>query len=254
MRTRIVWMAAVLVLSAGAAHAQGEKGGWHPVENIPGCTVWNPDPQPGETATWSGSCVAGKVEGQGTLIWRFNKDGKAYEGRGVGTKSAGRWTGHYVYSDPNRLRFEGDENARGVIVWVNGDRYEGDFREGKRTGRGILTFGRGEWEGDRYEGDFQDGARTGRGIYTWANGDRYEGDFRDGEHHGRGTFTWATGDRYEGEFQNGDITGNGILTWRNGTRFAGTFRDSEPAGAGICTKDGRTGRCRIENDDVRWLD
>ncbi len=31
-------------------------------------------------------------------------------------------------------------------------------------------------DGDRYEGDFRDGNRHGHGVYVGANGDRYEGD------------------------------------------------------------------------------
>jgi len=41
--------------------------------------------------------------------------------------------------------------------------------------------------GGRYEGDFVDGKRTGKGTFTWANGNKYEGDFVDGKFHGKGT-------------------------------------------------------------------
>ena len=37
-----------------------------------------------------------------------------------------------------------------------------------------------------YQGDFVDGKSTGKGIYTWANGDKYEGDFVDGKSTGKG--------------------------------------------------------------------
>ncbi len=49
--------------------------------------------------------------------------------------------------------------------------------------------------GGRYEGDYIDGKRTGRGIYTWADGRRYEGDFNNGNMHGRGICTFANKDR-----------------------------------------------------------
>ena len=49
--------------------------------------------------------------------------------------------------------------------------------------------------GNRYEGDFRDDKRTGRGIFTWPDGDHYDGDFIDGKRHGRGIFTWADKDR-----------------------------------------------------------
>jgi len=33
--------------------------------------------------------------------------------------------------------------------------------------------------GDKYEGDWRDGERNGHGKYTWPNGDIYEGDWKD---------------------------------------------------------------------------
>jgi len=33
--------------------------------------------------------------------------------------------------------------------------------------------------GDRYDGEVKDGNKHGKGVYTWANGDRYDDDFTD---------------------------------------------------------------------------
>ena len=35
--------------------------------------------------------------------------------------------------------------------------------------------------GDQYEGDFKDGKISGKGVYLWKNGSTYEGLFDDGE-------------------------------------------------------------------------
>ena len=51
-----------------------------------------------------------------------------------------------------------------------------------------------------YEGDFVDGKKTGKGKYTWADGNVYEGDYVDGKKTGKGKFTWADGNVYEGDF------------------------------------------------------
>ena len=50
-------------------------------------------------------------------------------------------------------------HGRGTKTWANGDRYEGDWRDGNsRTGRGTHTWGQGsQWAGDRYEGEWRDG-------------------------------------------------------------------------------------------------
>jgi hypothetical protein len=49
--------------------------------------------------------------------------------------------------------------------------------------------------GGRYEGDFIDNKRTGRGIFNWPDGNRYEGDFINNKGTGRGILTFANGDR-----------------------------------------------------------
>jgi len=65
----------------------------------------------------------------------------------------------------------------------------------------------------RYEGDFVDGKMTGKGTYYWQDGDRYEGDFVDGVRTGKGTYYWQDGNRYEGDFLDDIRTGKGTLYW-----------------------------------------
>lgn len=48
-------------------------------------------------------------------------------------------------------------------------------------------------DGGRYEGDFVNGARTGKGISLWASGERYEGDFVNDKRHGEGTMILPRG-------------------------------------------------------------
>lgn len=81
--------------------------------------------------------------------------------------------------------------------------YRGDFRAGKKHGKGIKVMA----NGDRYEGDFDDDYRHGVGTYTWGAqtqwaGERYTGQYQRDARHGWGVFFWANGDRYEGEWKN----------------------------------------------------
>ena len=48
----------------------------------------------------------------------------------------------------------------------NGDRYEGEWKNGKIEGKGIYCRN----NGDRYEGDFKNGKREGKGILYLNNG------------------------------------------------------------------------------------
>ena len=43
---------------------------------------------------------------------------------------------------------------------IAGNKYEGDFRNGKPEGKGIMYFK----NGDRYEGDYKNGKPEGNGI------------------------------------------------------------------------------------------
>ncbi|RYY84830.1 hypothetical protein EON63_08540 [archaeon] len=50
--------------------------------------------------------------------------------------------------------------------------------------------------GDKYVGDWKDGRRHGLGVYYYNDGDRYEGEWRNDERHGRGTMFYGSEVRY----------------------------------------------------------
>ena len=80
------------------------------------------------------------------------------------------------------------------MYWNNGDRYEGDFKNDKPEGKGIVYYK----NGDRYEGDFKNGTSDGKGIYYHKNGDIYEGDYKNGKREGKGIYYYHNGDRQMG--------------------------------------------------------
>lgn len=62
----------------------------------------------------------------------------------------------------------------GTYSTDDGDKYVGEFRDGKYDGKGTLTYADGAY----YIGDFKDGRQHGVGIYTSANGKVIEGDWK----------------------------------------------------------------------------
>ena len=52
--------------------------------------------------------------------------------------------------------------------------------------------------GDKFEGQFKDGKFNGQGTYYGAYGDKYVGEFKDDNFHGQGTYYWADGAKYVG--------------------------------------------------------
>ena len=77
------------------------------------------------------------------------------------------------------------------------------------TVRWHNCFGTYTWaNGDKYVGEYQDGKRHGQGTYTWANGNKYVGEFQDGKRHGQGTYTFADGSQEQGYFLNEEFIPN----------------------------------------------
>lgn len=52
-------------------------------------------------------------------------------------------------------------------------------------------------DGNRYEGDMKNGMRHGRGTFYYANGEKYVGNWVANKKEGLGVYTWSDGDRYE---------------------------------------------------------
>ncbi|MCY4395717.1 MAG: SH3 domain-containing protein [Rhodospirillaceae bacterium] len=110
----------LLVQSQAGRPARTKKSsgpGWMVAENQL-CEVWNPNPEPNETVTWSGDCVEGKTSGAGRLVWRSGKETTTV------------FEGEYRNGKPH---------GRGTFTFSPGDRYEGEYRNGKRHGRWTWT-------------------------------------------------------------------------------------------------------------------
>jgi hypothetical protein len=196
----------------------------------------------------------------------------------------------------NGNKYEGDwdndkENGQGTMIYAdNGRTYTGEWKDGIRVGKGIITFK----SGDSYEGQWENNKMNGQGIYKFAKGDVYKGQFKDNEFHGqgimnfknkasyvgewkdnkmngRGKFTFDDGDVYEGEFKDGNRNGEGKMTYINRDVYKGEWKDDKMNGRGKFTFDdgneyegewknnNRNGKGKMEynNGDVyegEWID
>lgn len=109
----------------------------------------------------------------------------------------------------------------GTYIFQNGERYDGEYREGKRNGQGTYSY----LDGSRYNGEFRGDNFHGTGIFTASNGQQYIGEFRDNERNGRGALKFPSGATYVGLFRDGKFSGQGTYTFPNGERYVGEFRD-----------------------------
>ena len=49
----------------------------------------------------------------------------------------------------------------GVLECINGDKYNGDWKDGKKDGKGEFE----DSNGNKYNGDWKDDAKNGKGIF-----------------------------------------------------------------------------------------
>lgn len=219
------------------------------------CRIANPDPRPGERATWSGGRRSGYADGNGVLQWiEEDQPESRYEGHMAG----GRPDGHGVYVYPE-----------------SHTRYEGEFRNGKRQGRGTLTQSCGTlvtglWDKgwlieERVEAENPNGCRyiggwhnmRPQGEVTYDDGADYIGSFVDGERQGQGTLTcqdrtttgmWRSNEsdgatdiagpgiyHFHGTYVDGKAQGEGELHDTDGSSYHGNFVRGEFQGQGTTT-------------------
>jgi len=133
----------------------------------------------------------------------------------------------------------------GDINYPNGDKYSGDSKGGKRSGRGKYTVSGGETS---WEGTWNDDVLSGLGDYQGADG-HYAGDFENSEKTGKGEFTWTTNDKYVGDWYRDTMNGEGQYFWPDGKVFSGFFRDGARNGLGVLKMpDGSKYEGEFKND------
>ena len=93
--------------------------------------------------------------------------------------------------------------------------------------------------GDIYDGEYKDDQQNGNGLYTWQNGDKYQGNFLNEEKHGHGLFESVDGQIYMENFKKDNGTfrylfnGNGLIKWPNGNKYEGDFLNDKRHGHGV---------------------
>ena len=143
-----------------------------------------------------------------------------------------------VYGQSNLSACQGSDfrmwsNCFGISTESNGDKYTGEFKDGKKHGKGTFNFlANNSFKGDKYVGEFKDDRRNGQGTYTHSFGNGYVGEFKDNNFSGQGTYIYADGGKYVGEFQNNLLNGYGISTFVNGNKYVGNYKGGKLNGQG----------------------
>lgn len=141
---------------------------------------------------------------------------------------------------------EGQGTAKGIAA------YTGEFHLGKKHGKGVKSWARG----DRYEGTFVDDYMEGWGIYVWGAkslfaGDRYEGGMTKDKRNGFGVYTWGSGDTYAGPWKDDAVAGRATPMMINRYRATNAHLEAmEMPGTRVCNESaiGKSGAPRAEGE------
>ena len=136
------------------------------------------------------------------------------------------------------------QHGKGRCEWADGAIYNGDWKEGKKSGKGKYAAGKA-----RYDGEWVDDKYQGQGVYLEENGDRYIGSFSKGERHGFGRCLYGDGTKYEGEWKEGKRWGQGTCIYSDGDVYSGAWERDQRHGVGFCRfADGSKFNGRWEDD------
>nr|UMO80405.1 F-box domain containing protein [Pandoravirus aubagnensis] len=164
-----------------------------------------PDPYTGE---WN----LGRPNGYGSATWRAVQGGT-----------------HDVDGTYRGAFQDGYANGYGVIVYANGDRYEGEWKRSVRDGYGVYTS---HAAGLTYRGRWEDDVIRGRGIAHYSDGDSYDGEWDNGDWCGYGIYTSTAGWAIHAHFHRGAQHGYAMRTQKDGRVYRGHCVDGVPQGQG----------------------
>ena len=140
---------------------------------------------------------------------------------------------------------EGDcQNGKGTYINADGDKYVGEFKDGKYNGQGTYTWS----NKDKYVGEFKDSLFNGQGTFTWSDGRKYVGNWKDDNFNGQGTYIYTDGTKYVGEFKDDYFNGQGTYIYTDETKYVGEFKDDKYNGQGTYTN--KSG-CEFSGE---WID
>jgi hypothetical protein len=113
----------------------------------------------------------------------------------------------------------------GMFFHCKGDKYYGDYKEGRKEGNGQFKFK----DGSRYDGQFFQGVANGYGVFHFkqtsdkVKPEKYEGSFKNGNFQGHGIYHYENGDKFEGNYVSGQRNGNGTYVYSDGRKVKGEY-------------------------------
>lgn len=127
--------------------------------------------------------------------------------------------------------------------------YIGKLKDGKRIGRGKMTY----TDGSIYKGNWENDMRNGDGGIKYADGSVYLGNWKNDMRSGPGKIRYADGSIYDGNWENDMKNGYGMIYYANNKDifkvFKGNWKNDMKDGEGIYVdKSNRNYKVTFDND------
>lgn len=145
---------------------------------------------------------------------------------------------YYEITEDNGAIYKGQmlnnkKHGKGFLLDIDGDTYEGEFKEDKINGFGIFK----SKDGTIYKGNWINNQQDGNGFEKWEDGCTYEGNYKNGLKHGMGIYYFSDGSFYNGDWVAGKMEGMGEYRYVGGIKFVGEFKNGEKHGKGRIFKE-----------------
>ena len=126
-------------------------------------------------------------------------------------------------NDKNERRFfygiwQKDDLKNGIIYYSSVSKYKGDIKNYEREGKGEYIS-----EDETYNGDWKDDKKDGEGLLQYKDGIEYKGHFEKDKFNGKGEMKWPDGTYYSGYFLDNIFHGEGYLKGSNNHEYHGNF-------------------------------
>lgn len=141
--------------------------------------------------------------------------------------------------------------VKNIVIYPNGDKYEGEMMNDKKEGFGVYTWNnnkqyKGYWKNDVHHGQgimifpnnesfdckWVNGQFEKYGIYKWSDKEKYIGHMKNGKRHGQGMMLFTNKDTFEGEWVE-DKMEYGVYKWEDGKEYLGEYKQNKIHGKGM---------------------
>lgn len=170
---------------------------------------------------------------QQVIIDKNTANNSKQKGKGVGKKGHTRSISSSFDTEMAKIEsgafLGGRLNFLTEVNYHNGDKYRGNFKDGRPNGMGTMWYNYSlpgqkgvEFEIAEYQGNWKAGRRDGFGVMTWQDGSVYKGTWRN-DLRFEGEMIMSNGFRYRGAFLNDKFHGKAKLLLGTGTIYEGEF-------------------------------